>query len=265
MSSISNARSLSKLITIGVLSILFVNSPNIPALSNTNNTKTNTNEDSDLGRPTDMTEGIGRGSGTEDSNRSCLNQLIALVPVKDGAQLHEGENCNSPNSSITEAALAYTSISMSNVWVYIPEAYTDRNMSAELALIDNRREIERWNVPLPSSAGVICVPIPYTLESDNAYRWRFQVSTNSGSTRASENPQVSGLIVYSTQADTYWYDDVARLDAIQQNDGGAVNPSSAGNTEEWRQLLNENGLGAIASAPIASGCSGHFQAETPEP
>lgn len=245
----------------GIISLLSINVLAIPTISNSSQTKTNTSEDSDLGQPTGRTQGISR-DGSDTLSQACLDQLIAVVPGKEGGELHKGENCNGPDSSINEAARAYTSTDMSSVWVYVPEVYADSTLTAELTLIDDLHEIERWNVQLPSSAGVVCLTLPYALENENVYRWRFHIKQDAVS--FSESPKVSGLIEYSTQSETYWYDDVARLGNFQQAQTTSVDSSSVDNGEAWTQLLTDNGLGAIASAPIVSTCSGHFHAEIPE-
>lgn len=259
-------RSHSTLAVASVLSPLFLGMLTLPVQSNTiqaqtnqaqtNQAQANPNEDSDLGRPTGRTGGAGR-TGSDTSDRSCFNQLIAVVPGKDGAELHEGEDCNGPDSILNAAALAYTSTDLSPVWVYVPDRYTDSTLTAELTLIDNQREVERWDVPLPASAGVICLSLPYQLEPNNVYRWRFHV--NMSLENMSENPRVSGLIAYSPEQNVYWYDDMARLGTMQhtmeQNAVESAELFSAGNMEAWEQLLDENGLGAIASAPIIHACT----------
>lgn len=235
-------------------------------LQNTSGQLYAVSEDNDLGRPPNRSGGDGR-NGTYGGG-VCPNSVVALVPGESQSevQVYEAEECldesNDNLAGPTRAALAYTTESGPSVWVYIPDHYANYAEKAELVLIDNQRLVERWDVPLPdmsqtSMGGVVCVPLPYSLEPDNVYQWRFEIKVNEQ--RPSENPRVGGLIQKIENVETYWYDELAQLG--QQRWSNAEDTAVAA---QWAEQLEQEGLGAIASVPIVQPCAVQEEVTLPQ-
>ena len=204
-------------------------------------------EDNDLGQPPSRSGGGGRNATL--LAQPCPNPVIALVPGDGVVRLYEEEECldEAAVSPSAQATLAHTSKSMPSVWVYIPEVYADPEQMAELVLIDNQRRVERWEVVLPSTEGIVCIPLSYPLEADNVYQWRFEVKVNGQ--RPSENPRVGGLIQQTQQAEAYWHDELTQLGHQHWSA-----PEDTAIATQWTQQLEQQGLGAIATIPILRSC-----------
>ncbi|MEO0406983.1 MAG: DUF928 domain-containing protein [Cyanobacteria bacterium P01_A01_bin.135] len=207
---------------------------------------------------TDGFEGQGRPQSRSSggSRAGCETLLIALLPG-EGA-LSDTEDCDLRTESFTALTTEATPI----LWFYIPEL---EGGEAELALLDeNQRAIAVDSVALPGAAGVVGIPITQTLEVEQAYPWVFSVAPSSNPSRiltvegtirrvaleAEEQQQIDAAIdprdrVVLLAEAGIWHDALSALGDLRQQ-----LPENMTVKEDWRQLLESVGLGAIADIPV---------------
>ena len=197
-----------------------------------------TTNDSDLGRPTSRRGGQGRNPS------DCVAYPVALVPGNGEINI-QTEICAEqpiPDSSYA-ATPAYIATEQATLWVYVPAYNNPQPLTAKVNLIDNWREKGRWEIPIQSTAGILCFTVPYTLQADNTYAWEFEILLSPND--AAANPKVSGFITYTQQAEEYWYD--ALKTAIQQR-------QQTGSDQMLTTMLEPHGLASLATETLPESC-----------
>jgi hypothetical protein len=187
-------------------------------------------DDSDLGQPTSRGSGQGRNP--------CSEWLIALTPGLGNLDSRQGCNVK------LTAERGYTSVNTPTLWFHVPKT---ASLDAKFVLIDNGYEIQKYYCKLPPSSGIVGFRIPAkNLDRNNVYRWEFSILK--GLDRSDPNPKAGGKIEFSTQASSFWYDEINTI---------AEERMKANATEfeqTWISKLDSVGLNNISSAPIVGYC-----------
>jgi hypothetical protein len=167
------------------------------------------------------------------------------------------------------AALALSLTSSPTLWFYIPQQSRPDTVGQLTVLDESEQPIATEQVTLSTEAGVVGVALSQPLRPDRPYHWVFSILINPR--RPSQNPTVEGVIQW-TEPNTaianqlnqarsplekvaiyrqhqIWQDALTELIALRQNQ-----PDDANVNEIWNDLLEEQGLEAIANAPISDCC-----------
>ncbi|NEP20158.1 MAG: DUF928 domain-containing protein, partial [Leptolyngbya sp. SIO4C1] len=204
-------------------------------------------DDADLGRPPSRRGGGGRtenAGGTMDID-PCLRSLIALEPgetVIATQATADGDIC--PTSV---ADVAFTAEAQPFIWVYFPEYgdYDESGLPIEIALLDDQRPVERWQITLLDPAGVMCFQVPYELETNNIYAWSLEAQLTDS---PAANPTVGGLLEYRPTVEDSWKD---QLTAVGKQ---LITSPAATQQAQWQSLLQTQGLAAIVDVLPTQGC-----------
>ena len=214
------------------------------------------------GNPPDRTSGGGRGA--------CLEQLIALVP---GSPLADCNAVDADLESYSKSYLAQTVNESPTFWIFVPEGFRSAP-AAELVLLDENENLLWSNTIEPfqisQDQGIIRLPLTYSLEEGQNYRWLFTITLNPDN--FDQNPTVGGVIEYviPTGDLTQQMEQVAsqpeQVDEIYTQHGIwhdaltlsaeqlSLDPSNEIFRAEWLTLLTSVGLSELADAPIMNCC-----------
>lgn len=203
------------------------------------------------GRPASRSSGGSRGN--------CPTLLIALVPG-------EGTLANDDCGQLSQAFTALTTTPAPTLWFYIPDH--DSPLEAEFALLDDNRQAIVVETPtIPSTSGIVGIPLAYELETDQSYRWILSLSQNTNPSRelivegivrrvplnAELSQQLEAVTdsrdrILSLAQAGIWHDALSELVTLRQQQ-----PENTALIDDWQQFLGSVGLGAIADAPIVNG------------
>ena len=199
------------------------------------------------GRPASRSSGGSRGN--------CQALLIALVPGEGTLS----DDCSQP----TQSAMAFTTTPMPTLWFYIPEQ--DSTLQAELALLnDNYQAIAIETLALPSTTGIVGIPLGYELEMNQSYRWNFSISPDTNPSRILIVEGFVRRIEPETELNQHlenasggrdrivrlaqfgiWHDALTELIMLRQQQ-----PADITVMDDWQDFLGSVGLDVIADTPI---------------
>ncbi|NES82627.1 MAG: DUF928 domain-containing protein [Moorea sp. SIO2B7] len=250
---------------------LQVTGQSIPLRRNYNNEKLNfippptanqNANDNELGRPRNRSSGGGRNP--------CLEQLIALVPGSGEVEIQEG-TCD----TALESFLALTLDDRPTFFFYVPQE-SKSGLDAEFVLLDdNRKFIDKWEISLSGKPGVVSFQIPQPLkETGKEYQWLFSLLIHPRN--PADNPTVEGMVkVVELDSDLdsklstiteprerivfyanhhIWHDALTSLANLNCKNNGDSTLVTDGHND-WYNLLNSVGLGAIAQTPLVDYCT----------
>lgn len=243
-----------------------IQAQNIPSTSHSNQEKLQFIFPS-LARQDRSGEGEGRPlRRTSGGSRSiiCSQRIVALVPGKGTVEVRS-QFCDRESESL----LALTLSATPTFWFYIPEQPASE-VNAEFFLIDGDRLVYKQEILLPQPSGVISIIPDFPLKLNKPYRWGFVVSMNPE--RPSQHVFVEGLVQriesntsLSNQLNTarserdriaiyarngIWHEAVTELGILHRQ-----YPQNSNWQNDWSNLLNSVGLGAIAKVPLVDCCN----------
>ncbi|HEY9664994.1 MAG TPA: DUF928 domain-containing protein [Allocoleopsis sp.] len=198
------------------------------------------------------------------SRSPCADHIIALVPG-DGTIDLQADGCGIES-------ISFPTITWSDsltLWVYIPDL-TAPDLTAKAVLADERGyALSQTRVRLPNTAGVIGIHLDYPLDPNRVYLWQFTVLEHPQS--PSRNPLVEGWVervipdsALTRQLETAsaqqriaiytqnnnWLDAFTTQAELQRD-----HPNETTLQTQWLDLLNAQGLGAIAPLPLLNCCT----------
>ncbi|GAB1541271.1 DUF928 domain-containing protein [Scytonema sp. NUACC21] len=211
----------------------------------------------DRGAPGNRGEGASRGE--------CVATdvpLTALVPSYEQRLNQDG------GERITQV-WGLTSLEQPSFWFYVP--YKKSFIQAIEFVLQNKsnKTIYRTNVSIPSTPGIIRVPLkdtPVSLETDKGYHWFFKVRVACNPKQTETLDYVEGWIQRVNldtasrvglkeaspyqQAEIYalkgiWYDTITILAELR-----LASPQDSALVEEWKNLLKLVGLEKVSVQPL---------------
>ncbi|MBW4493050.1 MAG: DUF928 domain-containing protein [Oscillatoria princeps RMCB-10] len=211
--------------------------------------------------PKDSTGGASRGEGTfQPPDDAAPSDSTAAASRGDAASLV---------ALMPETNIGRTVAARPTFFVYVPPAQTGKGKQVFFSLQDeNQNPHYQTRIEIPRSGGIVSFQLPEAapeLEVGKNYKWFFIV-TESGKRLRADTSGVTGWVkrvepapemlskqklgaslelvkLYGAQG--VWYDTLATLAELRQKQ-----PSDSTVAAQWRQLLEQVGLGAIANQAV---------------
>jgi hypothetical protein len=214
----------------------------------------------DRGAPGNRGEGASRGCATGNATGNAAKPLMALVPE---------QTLNASGTAALTQVWGLTSQEHPRFWFSLP--YDPTTVSTiEFVLQDNQDQtLYRAPIPVPSTAGIIAVQLPSTvegLEINQPYHWFLKVKVVCEPNQAEALEYVEGW-VQRTQLDQGLSDRLAQATPQQQAALYAENgiwydalttlaelklaqPTDRAIAQDWTALLTAVGLESLATQPL---------------